>query len=122
VSFAFNISANDQTTPQTFKYDCNFELEVFEGGVLTNGLEGIFEVGRLGVGGKGLNDRAWGGFREVGAHGGEVSGRRATARFPCEGWERMRAMPVPWEKVSILELISSFEERLVGIFKASISY
>lgn len=22
--------------------------------------------------------------------------RRATARFPCEGWARIRAMPAPW--------------------------
>jgi hypothetical protein len=22
--------------------------------------------------------------------------RRATARLPCEGWERIRAMPVPY--------------------------
>jgi hypothetical protein len=68
--------------------DCNFELEVFEGGVLTDGLEGIFEVGRLGVGGKGLNDRAWGGFREVGAHGGEVfgtAGEEGDCKVPVRG-------------------------------------
>jgi hypothetical protein len=27
--------------------------------------------------------------------------RRATARLPCEGWERMRAMPVPCQRTSV---------------------
>lgn len=28
----------------------------------------------------------------------ERRARRATARLPCEGWERMRAIPVPYNR------------------------
>lgn len=54
--------------------DCDFELQVFEGGVVADFLECVCDVCGHGVGAEGLDYAAGGGVREVGFYAGESVG------------------------------------------------
>ena len=95
------------------RVDCNLELKAFEGGVLLDGLECVFEVGGLGIGGECLDDRAWGGFGEVGAHGGEVfgtTGEEGYSKVPVRRVGEDAGYARSLERCQCYGLTLSFEE------------
>ncbi len=54
------------------RVDSDFELQVFERGVVSNGLEGFLEVIGLGIGWKGLDNAAWRCCLQVGLYAQEI--------------------------------------------------
>jgi len=68
--------------------DCDFELQVFERGVISDGLKGFLEVIGLGVGWKGLDNAAWRCYLQVGLYAQEilfVSGEQGYSKIAVFG-------------------------------------